>query len=78
MFPDGSSLSTVEMQAIARELRLSESVFLLAAQGAGDARARIFTPEVELPFAGHPVLGAGAALAGARRREEVVLETGRR
>lgn len=76
VFPDGSGLSTEEMQAIALELRLSESVFLLAAQGAGDARARIFTPEAELPFAGHPVLGAGAALAAARGREEIVLETG--
>ena len=64
------------MQAIARELKLSETVFLLAAEAGGDARARIFTPEVELPFAGHPVLGAGAALAAARERDRVVLETG--
>ncbi len=76
VFSDGSSLDTGGMQAIARELKLSESVFLLPAQGAADARARIFTPETELPFAGHPVLGAGAALAAARQREEVVLQTG--
>jgi trans-2,3-dihydro-3-hydroxyanthranilate isomerase len=76
VFSDGAGLETAEMQAIARELRLSESVFLLAAQGTADARVRIFTPEAELPFAGHPVLGTGAALAAARQREGVVLETG--
>jgi len=76
VFSDGSGLDAGSMQAIARELKLSESVFLLAAEGAGDARARIFTPEAELPFAGHPVLGTGAALAAARGREKVVLETG--
>lgn len=76
VFGDGSGLGTAEMQAIAGELKLSETVFLLDAQGAGDARVRIFTPAVELPFAGHPVLGAGAALAAARGRGRVVLETG--
>ncbi len=76
VFPDGSRLGASEMQAIARELKLSETVFLLAAQAGGDARARIFTPLLELPFAGHPVLGTGAALASARALERVVLETG--
>ncbi len=76
VFADGSGLDDGEMQAIARELRLSETVFLLAPEGSSDARVRIFTPAVELPFAGHPVLGAGAALAAARGREEIVIETG--
>lgn len=76
VFADGSGLDAGRMQAIARELRLSETVFLLAPEGTGDARARIFTPAVELPFAGHPVLGTGAALAAARGYQEVVVETG--
>ena len=76
VFADGAGLEDHEMQAIARELRLSETVFLLAPQRTGDARVRIFTPAVELPFAGHPVLGTGAALAAARGLEEIVLETG--
>jgi trans-2,3-dihydro-3-hydroxyanthranilate isomerase len=76
VFGAGAGLRADAMQAIARELKLSETVFLLAPQGDGDARARIFTPAVELPFAGHPVLGSGAALAAARALDGVVLETG--
>ncbi len=68
--------ATPAMQALARELRLSESVFVFAPLREGDARVRIFTPAAELPFAGHPVLGAGALLAGALGRSSVVLETG--
>src|ERR1700737_2568607 len=56
VFTDGRGLSAESMQRIARELNLSETVFVLPAQGGGDARLRIFTPAVELPFAGHPVL----------------------
>jgi trans-2,3-dihydro-3-hydroxyanthranilate isomerase len=76
VFTDGTGLSTAQMQSIALELKLSESVFLLAPEGEGDARVRIFTPSAELPFAGHPVLGAAVVLAGALDATEVVLETG--
>jgi trans-2,3-dihydro-3-hydroxyanthranilate isomerase len=80
VFGDGRGIDGARMQAIARELNLSETVFVLPAEGEsggdGDARIRIFTPAVELPFAGHPVLGAGVALAAALDRESVVLETG--
>jgi trans-2,3-dihydro-3-hydroxyanthranilate isomerase len=76
VFIDGRGLEGERMQALARELRLSETVFLLAAEDEGDARARIFTPSAELPFAGHPVLGAAAVLARALARPDVVLETG--
>lgn len=52
------------MQAIAREFNLSETVFVLPARDAGeDAFIRIFTPFAELPFAGHPNVGAAALLA---------------
>ena len=45
------------MQRTARELNLSETVFMLPREADADARLRIFTPAAELPFAGHPVLG---------------------
>ncbi|HTO27423.1 MAG TPA: PhzF family phenazine biosynthesis isomerase, partial [Devosia sp.] len=48
-----------EMQAIAREFNLSETVFILKPHvERNTASIRIFTPEVELPFAGHPTVGA--------------------
>ena len=47
------------MQALARELNLSETTFLLRAEGDATAGLRIFTPRRELPFAGHPVVGLG-------------------
>src|SRR4051794_25069483 len=64
VFPDGQGLSSKEMQAIARELNLSETVFVLPTNVAGAfAHLRIFTPGMELPFAGHPTIGAAIALA---------------
>lgn len=62
--PDGSSLTTREMQAIAREMNLSETTFVLPAEDASAAfRLRIFTPVAELPLAGHPVVGTCFILA---------------
>lgn len=58
-------LDTGRMAAIAREFNLSETVFVLAPGGAGDYRVRIFTPAVELPFAGHPSVGVAATLVRA-------------
>ncbi len=52
------ALSTVEMQRIAKEMNYSETTFVLSDEKhAGGYDVRIFTPEVELPFAGHPTLG---------------------
>jgi trans-2,3-dihydro-3-hydroxyanthranilate isomerase len=66
VFDDGSGLDGSVMQRAARELNLSETVFLLPPVGEeADAAVRIFTPAVELPFAGHPVLGT-AFLVGER------------
>jgi trans-2,3-dihydro-3-hydroxyanthranilate isomerase len=76
VFTDGRGIEGETMQLLARELKLSETVFMLPAEAQGDVRVRIFTPEAELPFAGHPVLGSGAVAAGALGREEIVLETG--
>jgi trans-2,3-dihydro-3-hydroxyanthranilate isomerase len=51
-------------------------VFLLEPEGEGDARARIFTPYTELPFAGHPVLGTAFVVGERRGRDVVAVETG--
>ena len=59
--PDAAGLTDAQMQAVAREFNLSETSFVLPSSVA-DARARFFTPEVELPFAGHPTLGTAYAL----------------
>jgi len=60
---DADRLSTTEMQAIARETNLSETTFVLPAEKREHvAKVRIFTPHVELPFAGHPTVGTGWVL----------------
>lgn len=64
VFPDATHLPTHLMQRIAREMNLSETVFLGPPEAGGDARVRIFTPGVEVPFAGHPTVGAAVFLAG--------------
>ncbi|HEX2220361.1 MAG TPA: PhzF family phenazine biosynthesis protein [Gemmatimonadales bacterium] len=64
VFPSASGLSTSLMQAIARELNLSETVFVFPPDDpAHTRRIRIFTPGAELPFAGHPTIGAAFVLA---------------
>jgi trans-2,3-dihydro-3-hydroxyanthranilate isomerase len=64
---EADRLSAAEMQTIAREFNVSETVFVLAATSPGHmARIRIFTPSRELPFAGHPTLGAAVLLAELR------------
>lgn len=63
VFPDGDGLSDAEMQAIAREMNLSETTFVLPPESPdADYRVRIFTPASELPFAGHPTLGTAHVL----------------
>ena len=66
VFLDADGLDPATMQRIAGELNLSETVFLTALS-AGEWRARIFAPAVELPFAGHPSIGAALALYRAGR-----------
>ena len=56
VFEDGSNLGTEAMQALARQFNLSETTFILPSSRA-TARVRIFTPDFEMPFAGHPTLG---------------------
>jgi trans-2,3-dihydro-3-hydroxyanthranilate isomerase len=76
VFPDAGDYSSEHMQKLAREMNLSESVFVLPAEGVGDKRVRIFTPRHELPFAGHPVLGCAFVLGEELGRDSVRLETG--
>jgi trans-2,3-dihydro-3-hydroxyanthranilate isomerase len=68
VFLDGRSLSTEHMQALAREMNLSETTFILPGDAAAEktrgVRVRIFTVQEELPFAGHPTLGTAFVLRG--------------
>jgi trans-2,3-dihydro-3-hydroxyanthranilate isomerase len=67
---DGQALTTAQMQAIALEFNFSETVFVLPAAAPGaDYLARIFTPAEELPFAGHPTIGAAIAAVASGRVE---------
>jgi len=75
VFTDGRGLDDEEMQRLARELNLSETVFVLPPEAGAHARIRIFTPSVELPFAGHPTLGTAFVLAGPLQTPEIRLET---
>ena len=74
-FPDAKGLSDAEMQAIARELNHSETTFVLPPTAGGDAKVRIFGPQNELPFAGHPSLGTAFVMAKTRPgKTSLVLE----
>ena len=78
VFPDGRGLSDQHMQALAREMNLSETTFVLPRDAATErergVRVRIFTVQEELPFAGHPTLGTAFALRGSTGAGEVALE----
>ena len=64
VFPDAHGLADHQLQQIAREMNLSETVFVLPpTDQAAVVRLRIFTPTQEIPFAGHPVLGTFYVLA---------------
>jgi trans-2,3-dihydro-3-hydroxyanthranilate isomerase len=67
VFPEAEGLSDESMQQIATEMNLSETTFVTAPEAGGDARVRIFTPAVELPFAGHPSIGTACTLVSAGR-----------
>jgi len=66
IFPDARGLNNADMQALAREMNLSETTFIFPRDVATEARdgknVRIFTVEQELPFAGHPTLGTALYL----------------
>jgi len=75
VIPRADGLLDGEMQAIAREFNLSETVFILKATAERNTAAvRIFTPYQELPFAGHPTVGAAVALGLQNKASVVRLE----
>jgi trans-2,3-dihydro-3-hydroxyanthranilate isomerase len=84
VFGDARGLSDNEMQALAREMNLSETTFILPRDAATEARegkkVRIFTVSEELPFAGHPTLGTALYLyaveraAGSRTSDDIILD----
>jgi trans-2,3-dihydro-3-hydroxyanthranilate isomerase len=64
VFPEAEGLDTGVMQSIARELNISETVFVFPpSDPVHTRRVRIFTPASELPFAGHPTIGTAFVLA---------------
>jgi trans-2,3-dihydro-3-hydroxyanthranilate isomerase len=75
VFTDAREIPEEQLQPLARELNLSETVFVYPGSGAGQVRIRIFTPVMELPFAGHPILGTAFVLAGPLSLEAIHLET---
>jgi trans-2,3-dihydro-3-hydroxyanthranilate isomerase len=84
IFTDARGLNDGEMQALAREMNLSETTFILPRDAATEARdgkkVRIFTVEQELPFAGHPTLGTALHLYASQGRsnsmksDEIILD----
>ena len=76
VFTDAREIPEERLQPLAREINFSETVFVYPAAGEGHARIRIFTPALELPFAGHPVLGTAFVLGGPLQLDELWLETG--
>jgi trans-2,3-dihydro-3-hydroxyanthranilate isomerase len=83
VFPDAAGLSDAQMIRVTKELNLSETVFVLPpATLTGTVKVRIFTPDMEVPFAGHPTIGTAFVLAATgvvdvRRPEtHIILEEG--
>jgi trans-2,3-dihydro-3-hydroxyanthranilate isomerase len=80
IFTDARGLTDQQMQALAREMNLSETTFVLPREPQVEAqegkRVRIFTVEEELPFAGHPTLGTALYLhsTAASGADEIVLD----
>jgi trans-2,3-dihydro-3-hydroxyanthranilate isomerase len=74
VFTDARAIDGETMQALARELNLSETTFVLPPERGGHARVRIFTPTRELPFAGHPTLGTAFVLAAPLQMTVINLE----
>ena len=76
VFTDARALDEPTMQALALELGFSETVFVLPPREGGHAWIRIFTESTEIPFAGHPTLGAAFVLAAPLQLGVIELECG--
>ncbi len=77
VIPDATALPEEALQKIAREFNFSETTFVYPpANPAHTAKVRIFTPTMEVPFAGHPTIGTAVALSLAGHGPDMVLELG--
>jgi|SRR5215831_339590 len=78
VFSDARGLTDAEMQAIAKEMNLSETTFVFPrdpnTERESGVRVRIFTVQEELPFAGHPTLGTAFSIRNGRTAKEIALE----
>ncbi len=78
VFTDARGLADAEMQALAREMKYSETTFVFPRDSATErergVKVRIFTVEQELPFAGHPTLGTACVLSAARGEPQITLD----
>jgi len=73
---DAGRLSDSQMQTVAREFNLSETIFVMApADPANTAKVRIFLPTAEIPFAGHPTVGCAILLASRKYKDGCSFET---
>ena len=75
VFTDAREIPDEQLQPLAKEMNFPESVFVYPAEQGGHVKIRIFTPEAEMPFAGHPVLGTAFVLAGPLQLVTINLET---
>jgi trans-2,3-dihydro-3-hydroxyanthranilate isomerase len=76
VFTDARGIPEETLQPLAREINFSETVFVYPPEQGGHAKIRIFTPLLELRFAGHPTLGTAFVLAAPLQLDEIRLETG--
>ena len=77
VFTDARDIPEHRLQELAREINFSETTFVYPPGDDGHVRVRIFTPGVELPFAGHPLLGTAIVLGRPLQLIEIKLETGK-
>jgi trans-2,3-dihydro-3-hydroxyanthranilate isomerase len=75
VFTDARGIPEEQLQLLAREMNFSETVFTYTPELGGHVRIRIFTPNAELLFAGHPTLGSAFVLGGPLQLHEIRIET---
>lgn len=77
VIPDARELPEEDLQRIAREFNFSETTFVFPPKDAQNtAKVRIFTPTMEIPFAGHPVIGTACALHDRDGLNDMIFELG--
>ena len=77
VFTDARGIPEAQLQRLAKEMNFSETVFVYPPEAGGHVKLRIFTPNTELPFAGHPMLGTAFVLAAPMQLGLINLETGK-